>query len=86
MKHPELCYVHIATDNSVGIVKWGERGYYKTDFPVGKYTSEIVSEMNEGSGFTDKEIKAMQICSMVNTLPETDEAWQKHYAKILERM
>ena len=84
MVHPEVCYVFIPTENSVGIVKWGERGYYPTDYPH-NYTAEIVAEMNEGLGFSAEEIRAMQICSMAN-IPETEEAWEKHYAMVKEAL
>ena len=80
--HPETCWVYIPTERSVGIVKWGENGYYKTDYPH-NYTAEIVDELNEKSGYTKTEIMAMQICSMAN-LPETDEAWEKHFQMVCE--
>lgn len=82
--HPETCWVHIPTDNSVGVVKWGESGYYKTDYPH-NYTSELVTEMNDRSGYSRMEIHAMQICSMAN-LPDNDEAWEKHFQMVCEMM
>lgn len=81
--HPETCYVYIPTDHSVGIVKWGERGYYKTNFPH-DFTWETVAEINDRSGYSRTEIRAMQICSMVDSLPETNEAWEKHFNMVCE--
>lgn len=82
MNHPEMCYVFIATENAVGIVKWGENGYYKTDYPH-NFTNEVVDEMNEKLGLTKKESDSMMYCSMAN-LPETNEAWEKHYNMCME--
>ena len=78
--HPETCWVHIPSDNSVGVVKWCEHGYYETDYPH-NYTKEIVAEMNTGYGYTPTEIEAMQICSIAN-IPETEDAWEKHFGMV----
>lgn len=79
--HPETCYVLLPTvNNTIGIVKWGENGYYKTNYPSG-YTKEIVDELNDRLGCSRTEIKAMQICSMAN-LPETEDAWEKHFKMV----
>lgn len=83
-RHPETCFVLLPTNNTVGIVKWGESGYYKTNYPEG-YTEEIVDELNDKFGYSRTEIKAMQICSMAN-IPETEDAWEKHFQMVCEIM
>lgn len=84
-KHPEQCLVFIPTENAIGVVKWGEHGYYKTNYPH-NYTREIVEELNTSHGVDTNVAEAMVICSMVDGLEETDEAWQKHFDMILDDM
>ena len=83
-RHPETCFVLLPTNNTVGIVKWGESGYYKTNYPE-EYTEEIVDELNDKFGYSRTEIKAMQICSMAN-IPETEDAWEKHFQIVCKIM
>ena len=81
--HPEYCYVLLKTEGgSVGVVKWGENGYYRTDLPAG-YTEEDVILMNESLGVSDAEAQAMVACSMNEKLKEDDLAWEKKYSEIL---
>ena len=75
--HPDTCWVWLV-GNDIGVVKWGESGYYRTDYPSGKYTEELVAELNDKSGYTRTEIEAMQMCSMAY-IPQTEEAWNKHF-------
>ena len=79
-EHPEHCYSKDLYGNCI-IIKWGESGYYKTDFPEGGYTDEIIDEMNSTGGISPKQRKAMEICSMNG--PGLD--WDKHYSMIMER-
>lgn len=81
--HPEYCYSH-DMENNCTIVKWGEGGYYKTDYPQGKYDDYIVDELNdERCSVSPPERHAMEICSVVaQDKPDLD--WDKHYAMCLE--
>lgn len=86
MREPssELCYVLLpAQDYTVGIVKFGESGYYKTNYPEG-YTQETVDTMNERLGLTKLEAEAMKITSMNQGL--SGEAWAQHYEMVLESL
>ena len=81
--YPEYCYSHDLYNNCT-IIKWGESGYYKTDFPQGKYDDSIVNELNENGGITPKMRRAMEICSMVaQNNPNLD--WKKHYDMIMTK-
>ena len=78
MEHPEYCYSH-DMENNCTIIKWGESGYYKTDYPEGQYTTEIIDEINARADITPMMRVAMECCSMVaQSDPDLD--WEKHYA------
>lgn len=82
MNHPKTCYSHDLNNNCT-IIKWGEGGYYRTDYPEGKYTDEIINEINANAGITPQMRHAMEICSMVaQSNPNLD--WEKHYQKCLD--
>lgn len=80
MEHPELCYVAIQSTNEIGIVKWGENGYYKTDLDI-EPTDGVINHLNEKLGLSVAEMNAMKICSMVNP-----ESWESHYNMVLKAM
>lgn len=83
MKHPEFCYNNDFRNNCT-IVKWGESGYYKTDYPEGKYDRQIIKHLNATLGVSEDEANAMVICSMVaQENPDLD--WEEHYRMIMER-
>ncbi len=85
MNHPDLLYANDIENNCV-ILKWGESGYYPTDYPKGKYTDDVVDELNASLFDNDLEAarkarEAMQICSMVaQDNPNLD--WEKHYKMV----
>ena len=83
-EYPKYCYSHDLYNNCT-IIKWGESGYYKTDFPQGKYDDSIVNELNEDGGITPKMRRAMEICSMAaQNNPKLD--WKKHYDMIIGKI
>lgn len=84
MKHPEMIYSHDINNNCT-IIKWGESGYYETDYPKGGYTDEIINELNDQRGFTPNERKAMEICSMA-AQNNPDLNWENHYDMVLEML
>ena len=82
MMHPDFCYSHDLANNCT-LIKWGESGYYRTDYPNGRYTTEIINEMNSNLEVTPKMRMAMEICSMVaQDKPDLD--WDVHYQMIME--
>lgn len=81
-KHPEMCYSHDLYNNCT-IVKWGESGYYKTDYPEGKYTDDIIDHLNSEKGVTPEVRRAMEICSMASQ-DKPDYDWDKNFDEILE--
>lgn len=83
MNHPDMCYSH-DIDNNCTIIVWGESGYYPTDYPKGKYDTEVIDWMNERSDITPEMRMAMECCSMVaQSNPNLD--WEEHYSLIMER-
>lgn len=84
MKHPNYCYSHDLQNNCT-IIKWGESGYYNTDYPKGKYNDDIINELNSEIEVTSQMRRAMEICSMVaQNNPNLD--WETHYDMIMRRM
>lgn len=84
MKHPEMIYSHDINNNCT-IIKWGESGYYETDYPKGKYTDDVIDNLNLQAEITPKERKAMEICSMAaQNNPNLN--WEKHYNMVLEML
>lgn len=82
MNHPEMCYSQLY--NNCIIIKWGESGYYKTDYPEGKYTDEVINEMNARAGITPAQRRAMECCSMVaQSNPNLN--WEEHYQMIVNK-
>ena len=80
--HPDICYVFLESSHSVGIIKWGEAGYYKTDWPH-NYTSNLVEELNKKAGISPEQAAAMKLCSMNKKLSPA--AWYEKYIEILEK-
>lgn len=81
----EMCYVYVESENQVGIVKWGESGYCKTNLEAIDDKKKFVDEMNEHYfGINKLESEAMKICSMCNGLKV--EKWEEHYNFVLNRL
>ena len=82
MNHPETCFSHDLYNNCT-IIKWGEGGYYKTNYPEGEYNDDIVNELNSRRGITPQMREAMECCSIVaQNKPDLD--WEKHYQMCLK--
>jgi len=82
MTHPNFCYSKDLNNNCI-IIKWGESGYYKTDYPKGKYTDELIDEINESGGISKAERNAMECCAMASqNNPNLN--WDEHYKMIME--
>lgn len=83
MIYPDYCYSNDLYNNCI-IIKWGESGYYKTDYPEGQYNDEIIKELNERIDVTPEMANAMICCSMAaQSNPYLD--WKNHYEMIMER-
>ena len=81
--YPNYCYSHDLYNNCT-IIKWGESGYYKTDFPSGKYDDSVIDELNANGNITPQMRRAMEICSMVSqNKPSLD--WEKHFDMIMSK-
>ena len=82
MKHPEICLSHDINNNCT-IIKWGESGYYPTNYPEGEYDDDIINELNTRRGITPQMRNAMECCSIVaQDKPDLD--WEKHYQMCLD--
>ncbi len=73
---PNMCYTYIATDNAIGIIKYGENGYFPTNIPGPKEGTveagnKIVKQLNDTLGVTEKQAAIMQAKSMFG-------GWDKH--------
>ena len=81
-EHPDMCYSHDIYNNCT-LITWGEGGYYKTDYPEGGYTDDVIDQLNEQLDITPEMRRAMEICSMVaQGNPDLD--WEKHYQMVME--
>ena len=79
--YPEMLYSHDMENNCI-ILKWGESGYYLTDYPKGGYTDKVVDELNARAGITPFERMAMEMCSIASQEnPNLD--WKKHFDECL---
>ena len=83
MTHPNFCYSRDYMNNCT-IIKWGEAGYYKTNYPEGKYTDEIIDEMNANGDITPQQRDAMECCSIA-ACNKPNFNWEEHYEMIMER-
>lgn len=66
-KLPEMCYGVLNTSNELIIIKRGESGYYRTNYPAAKTrkdTEEWCDELNERMDITKAQRKAMECGSM----------------------
>lgn len=87
MNYPEMCYIYVESNMEVGIVKWGESGYYMTNYE-GKTQQNIqlVNKLNSQLGVSENEAEAMKILSMNKSIEGNIDEWQKKFAEIIEKM
>lgn len=87
MNYPEMCYVYVEVPAEIGVVKFGEKGYYQTEYSLNDSTNEeLVKKLNSQLGISEKESQAMKILSMNDSIDGNIEEWQKKFAEIIERM
>lgn len=85
---PLMCYVYVEASNEIGVVKWGERGYYKTDFESTANTvegnKELVEILNSKHfELSEFEVEAMKILSM-SADEKTD--WESRYTDLVKTL
>ena len=87
MNYPELCYVYVEVGMEIGIIKWGESGYYITNYD-GKTEQNImlVNKLNSQLGITENEAEAMKILSMNTSINGNDKEWKAKFEEIVSRM
>lgn len=86
MNYPEMCYVYVEVGMEVGIVKWGESGYYRTEYAHNSSNEELVKELNSKLEVSENEAEAMKILSMNQSIDGNTTEWEKKYIDILEHM
>ena len=72
MNYPELCYVYVEVGMEIGLVKWGESGYYRTEYAHKAENEEFVKELNSKLGISNNEAEAMKILSMNESIKGND--------------
>lgn len=87
MNYPEMCYIYVESSMGIGIVKWGEAGYYVTNYD-GKTQENIklVDKLNTQLGVSENEAEAMKILSMNSSIDKNIEEWQKKFDEIVKRL
>lgn len=87
MNYPELCYIYIEVGAEIGIVKFGEKGYYQTEYTLHDSTNEeLVKKLNKQLGVSESEAEAMKILSMNDSIDGNTEEWQKKFDEIVKRI
>lgn len=64
---PETCYIYVRGAKEIGLVKRGERGYYKTEYACvddEEINRDVVRDLNKALGVSVLEMKCMEIGSM----------------------
>lgn len=63
---PDMCYTYLSGANEIGLIKKGEKGYYKTEYLCGDDTEineDLVRELNAKLGVGTLELTCMEIGS-----------------------
>ena len=85
-QYPEMCYVFVEVKMEIGVVKWGESGYYETSYEHNTDNETLVKELNSKLGVTEAQAEAMKILSMNQSIQGNDAEWQKKFDEIVERL
>lgn len=86
MNYPEMCYVYVEVGCEIGVVKFGEKGYYQTEYDSSQSNEQYVKKLNSQLGVTDNEAAAMKILSMNDSIDGNIDEWQKKFTEIVGRM
>lgn len=86
MNYPEMCYVYVEVGAEIGVVKFGEKGYYQTEYDSSQSNEQYVKKLNSQLGVTENEASAMKILSMNDSIDGNIEEWKRMFGEIIERM
>jgi len=87
MNYPEMCYIYVESTMEIGIVKWGECGYYITNYDEKTQQNiQLVNKLNSQLGVSENEAEAMKILSMNDSIDGNTEEWQKKFDEIVNRI
>ena len=86
MNYPEMCYVYVEVGMEIGVVKFGESGYYRTNYEHRTENEELVKELNAKLGVTDAQAEAMKILSMNDSVQGNEAEWKKKFDEIVKRI
>lgn len=87
MNYPEMCYVYVEVPAEIGVVKFGEKGYYQTEYNLNDSTNEeLVKKLNSQLGVSESEAHAMKILSMNDSIDGNITEWQKKFEEIVTRI
>ena len=87
MNYPEMCYVYVEVGMEIGVVKFGEKGYYQTEFDsMNSANEQYVKKLNSQLGVSDNEAEAMKILSMNDSIDGNINEWQKKFDEIVKRL
>lgn len=85
--YPEMCYIYVESSMGIGIVKWGECGYYITNYDKKTQQNiQLVNKLNSQLGISENEAEAMKILSMNGSIEKNDEEWQKKFDEIVNKL
>ena len=85
--YPEMCYIYVDSNMQIGIVKWGEYGYYETTYDGKKPENEqLVKKLNSQLGVSYGEAEAMKILSMNKIIEGNNAEWQKKFDEIVNKL
>ena len=85
MNYLDMCYVYIEVGSEIGIVKFGESGYYQTDFGSSAAHKDYVNKLNEKLGVSNKEAFAMKTLSMNKSIDGNTAEWKRLYSDLVNR-
>lgn len=87
MSHPKMCYIYVESSMGIGIVIWGEAGYYISNYD-GKTQENIklVDKLNTQLGVSESEAEVMKILSKDSSIDKNIEEWQKKFDDIIKQM
>ena len=84
--YPEMCYVYIEVGCEIGVVKFGEKGYYQTEYGSSQAHEQYVKNLNTQLGVSEHEAEAMKILSMNNSIDGNMTEWQKKFDEIVNKL
>ena len=86
MNYPEMCYVYVEVGAEIGVVKFGEKGYYQTEYDSSQSNEQYVKKLNSQLGVSENEASAMKILSMNESIDGNIEEWKRMFGEIVERI